>query len=94
MSSIEVLCWKNTQYSRPERVEVVGIPSSVEDKDFGIMEKLLETCHCLKKQSDRNIIKFLRRKDCEHAMQKSELRKLNHLNWIYIMIYINETLYP
>ena len=70
MSSIEVLCWKNTQYSRPERVEVVGIPSSVEDKDFGIMEKLLETCHCLKKQSDGNVIKFLRRKDGEHAMQK------------------------
>ena len=34
MSSIERQCWKNTQYSRRECVEVVGLSSSIEDKDL------------------------------------------------------------
>ena len=34
MSSIERQCWKNTQCSRRECVEVVGLPSSIEDKDL------------------------------------------------------------
>ena len=33
-SSIERQCWKNAQYSRRECVEVVGLPSSIEDKDL------------------------------------------------------------
>ena len=34
MSSIERQFWKNAQYSRRECVEVVGLPSSFEDKDL------------------------------------------------------------
>ena len=34
MSSIERQCWKNAQYSRRECVEVVGLPSSTEDKEL------------------------------------------------------------
>ena len=33
-SSIERQCWKNAQYSRRECVGVVGLPSSIEDKDL------------------------------------------------------------
>ena len=34
MPSIEKQCWKNSQHSRRECVEVVGLPSSIEDKDL------------------------------------------------------------
>ena len=34
ISSIERQCWKNAQYSWRECVEVVGLPSSIEDKDL------------------------------------------------------------
>ena len=81
MSSIERQCYKNAQYSRREFVEVVGLPSSVEDKDLepivcrvlqhigvGITREGIKACHRLNKQSDRTIVKFSRRKDCEHAM--------------------------
>ena len=34
MSSIERQCWKNSQYSWRECVEVVRLPSSIEDKDL------------------------------------------------------------
>ena len=90
MSSIERQCWKNAQYSRSECVEVVGLPSSIEDKDLepticrvlqhigvGITGESIEACHRLNKQSDRTTVKFSRRKDFEHAMRKkNELRKL------------------
>ena len=32
ISSTERQCWKNTQYSWRERVEVVGLPSSIDKK--------------------------------------------------------------
>ena len=34
MSSIQRQCWKNAQYSRREFFELVGLPSSIEDKDL------------------------------------------------------------
>ena len=34
MPSIERQCWKNAQYSRREYVELVGLPSSIEEKDL------------------------------------------------------------
>ena len=69
---------------------MVGLPWSIEDKEpeptvcrvlkrigVDITGESIEACHRLNKQSDRTIVKFLRRKDCEHAMRKkSELRKL------------------
>ena len=85
MSSIERQCWKNAQYSRCECVEVVGLLSLIEDKDLeptvcrvlqhigvGITGEGIEACHRLNKQSDRTIVKFLRRKDCEHVMRKKK----------------------
>ena len=89
MSSIERQCWKNAQYSRRECVEVVGLSSSIEGKeleptvcrvfqDIGvdIMGKSIEACHRLNK-SDRTIVKFSRRKDCEHVLRKKKLNKEN-----------------
>ena len=90
MSSIERQCWKNTQYSRRECVEVVGLPSSIEDKDLeptvcrvvqhigvGITREGIEACYRLNKQSGRTIVTFSRRKYCEHVMRKkSESKKL------------------
>ena len=91
MPSIERQYWKNTQYPQLACVEVQGLPSSIEDKELeptvcwvlphigvGITGERIEACHRLNKQSDRTIVKFSRRKDCEHVMRKkSELRKLN-----------------
>ena len=43
----------------------------------GITGEIIEACHRLNKQSERTIVKFPRRKDCEHAMRKKiELRIL------------------
>ena len=74
-------CWANAQYSRREYVEVTGIPKTVESKDlehtickvfnsiaFDIGEDRIEACHRLSK-SDRTIVKFSRRKDCQHLMR-------------------------
>ena len=78
---MERQCWANTQYSRRECTEVVGIPNSVdsnelEDKVLTVFQKIgcelsprdLEACHRLRKNSDRVIVKFSRRKDCEQIM--------------------------
>ena len=85
MSSIERQCWKNAQHLRRECVAVVGIPLSIKDKELeptvcrklqhtgvDITGERIEACHRLNKQSDRTFIKFLRGKDCEHAMQKKK----------------------
>ena len=87
---MERQCWANTQYSRRECLEVVGIPDSVqnnelEDKVLPIFKKIgsevsprdTEACHRLKKDNDRVILKFSRRKDCEQMM--SVKKDLKHL---------------
>ena len=67
------------QYSRRECIEVVGILNNInelEDKVLIVFQKLgcelspqdLEACHRLRKNSDRVIVKFSRRKDCEQIM--------------------------
>ena len=85
---MERQCWANAQYSRRECLEVVGIPDSVqnnelEDKVLIIFKKIgsevspsdIEACHRLKKDNDKVIVKFSRRKDCEHIMSgKKDLK--------------------
>ena len=111
MSSSERQWWINVKYSRRECVEVVGLPSSIEDKDLeptvcrmlqhigaGITGEGIEACHRLKKHSDSTIVKFSRRKNCEHVIRKkSELRKLKPSE-LYLpngtKLYINERLCP
>ena len=74
MSSIERQCWKKTQYLWSEYVEVVGLTSSIKDKD-------LEPTVCRVFQHVGVGITGegieAKRKDYGHVMQKkSELRKL------------------
>ena len=91
LSSLEPKCWKNAQYTRREYGEVVGIPSSVEHDQLeptvcrilhhigvNISGDKIEACHRMGINSDRTIVKFLSRRDCEHTMcVKKDLKDLD-----------------
>ena len=63
-----------------------------------IMGERIEACFRLKRQSGRTIVRFFRRKDCEHVMRKkSELKKLKPSDLDLpsgTILYINESLCP
>ena len=100
-------CWANAQYLRRKCLEVIGIPKTVESKDlvhtvckvfisigFDIEENRIEACHRLTK-SDRTIVKFSQRKDCQHI--KKGLKDLNPTNLSFpegTKIYLNDSLCP
>ena len=103
--------WANVQYSRRKCCEVVGIPdiaqnNMLEDKVLTIFKKIgsevsprdIEACHRLKKDNDRVIVKFSRRKDCEQIM--SVKKDLKHLKMQEVglpgnrSIFINTSLCP
>ena len=111
LSSVERQCWKNAQYSRREFVEVVGIPSPVEQDQLeptvcrilhhigvNISGDKIEACHRLGKNSDRTIVKFSSRKDCEHTMLvKKDLKDLDATDLDLpagTKLYINGSLCP
>ena len=110
LENTERQCWANAQYSRCECVEVIGILKSVDSRDlehtvckvfnsigFDIEEDRIEACHRLTK-SDRTIVKFSRRKDCQHLMRiKKGLKDLNPTNLSFpegTKIYVNDSLCP
>ena len=80
----------NTQYSRRECVEILGIPTSVPaneleetfckivDKiEFKINYRDIESCHRVGSQGC-TIVKFSHKKDCQHLMKvKKDLSKLS-----------------
>ena len=84
-------CWANAQYSRRECMEISGIPSSVSDKELeekvvkvfdklgcNVKENCIEACHRIKKGSDKTIVKFSKRKDCQQIMSvKKDLRNMD-----------------
>ena len=90
LSSVEQQCWKNAQYSRRECAEVMGIPSSVEHDQLepilcrilhhigvNISGDKIEACHQLDENSEKTIVKFSSRKDCEHKVgAKKDLKDL------------------
>ena len=107
--STERQCWANAQYSCRECIEVAGIPSSVsndnlENKFLKIFDKLgvpitpnnIEACHRIKKDSDRKIVKFNKRKDCQHVMRvKKDLKNMTSTDIdlpVGTTIYLNESL--
>ena len=111
LSSSERQCWKTALYSRRECAEVLGILSSVEHDQleptvFIILHHIgvniswikIEACHRLGKNSDRAIVKFSSRKDCEHMMRvKKDLKDLNATNFVLLAgtrLYINDSLCP
>ena len=110
LENTERQCWTNAQYSRRECLEVIGIPKTVESKDleqtvckvfnsigFDNKEDRIEACHRLTK-SDRTIVKFSRRKDCQHLMRiKKGLKDLNPTNLSFpegTKMYVNDSLCP
>ena len=110
LENTERECWANDLCSRRECVEVIGIPKTVKSKDlehtvckvfnsigFGIGEDRIEAYHRLTK-SVRTIVKFSRRKDCQHLMRiKKELKDINPTNLSFpegSKIYVNDSLYP
>ena len=111
LSSVERQCWKNAQYFRREYVEVVRIPSLVEHDQLeptvcrilhhigvNISGDKIEACHRLGKNSDRTIVKFSSRKDCEHTMRvKKDLKDLDATDLDLpagTKLYINDSLCP
>ena len=111
LSCVERQCWKNAQYSRRECLEVMGIPPSVEHDqleptacrilhyiDVNISGDKIEACHRLGKKSDRTIVKFSSRKDCEHTMRvKKDLKDLDATDLDLpagTKLYINDSLCP
>ena len=88
-------------------MEVIGIPKTIESNDlehtvcnsigFDIEEDRIEACHRLTK-SDRTIVTFSRRKDCQHLMRiKKGLKDLNPTNLSFpegTKIYVNDSLCP
>ena len=90
LSTLERQCWANAQYSRRECLDIVGIPRKVsgevlEEKVLNIFGKLgcdispdrIEACHHVGRTNDTVIVKFSRRKDCQHVWNvKKDLKKL------------------
>ena len=107
--STERQCWANAQYSRRECIEVAGIPSSVSDdnlenKVLKIFDKLgvpinpnnIEACHRIKKDSERTIVKFNKRKDCQQVIRaKKDLKNMTFTDIdlpVGTTLYLNESL--
>ena len=90
LTTLERQCWANAQYSRRECLDIVGIPREVsgevlEEKVLNIFGKLgcdispdrIEACHRVGRTNDTVIVKFSRRKDCQHVWSvKKDLKKL------------------
>ena len=108
MNNVERQCWVNAQYSRRERLEVVGIPSSVNLKDLegkvctvftriGVSVKPddIEACHRLYNDK-KTIDKFSNRKVCQQVLRvKKELKNIDPSEFNFpegTAIFINESL--
>ena len=90
LSTLERQCRANAQYSRRECLHIVRIPREVsggilEEKVLNIFGKLgcnispdrIEACHRVGRTNDTVIVKFSRRKDCQHVWNvKKNLKKL------------------
>ena len=110
LSSLERGLHSQEQYSRRESLEVVGIPSSVDDKNlqstvcsiFGKIDVVccdsndIEDCHRIK--GDRTIINFSsQRKSSQVLNKKKKLKNLDTGKYGFndgSRIYINESLCP
>ena len=87
---MESQCWTNTQYSRLECLDIIGISSKVEanaleEKVVTIFKKLgcnipfnrVGACHRVSKMSATFIMKFSHRNDCQQVLAvKMDMRKI------------------
>ena len=107
MKDIERRCLANSQYSRRECIELVGIPEDVKDEsledkvsdifneiDADVNKQSFEACHRLKK--GRVIVKFKSRRDIQRVLSKRKHLKDIKLEALDFpsetKIYINESL--
>ena len=80
LTALERQCWANAQYSGPECLDIVGIPHEVsrevlKEKVLKIFGKLgcdispdrIEACNRVGRTSDTVIVKYSKRKDCQHV---------------------------
>ena len=88
--NMERQCWANAPYSRPECLDIIGIPTEVEpdvlEKNVvNILEKLgctippnhTDACYRVSKKSAIVIVTFSRKKDSHQVLAvKKDLRKL------------------
>ena len=103
-------CWGNTQYSRRDTLEIVGIPNSVgnsvlDETVRGVFKKIgveidernVQACHRLK-EKERTTFKFVNRKDCLQIRRvKKDLKSLDATEFDFpenTKIFINESLCP
>ena len=68
------------QYIRRNNIEIVGIPSTVSDKDLEKRVVEIEACHCLKdcrnNKENCTIVRFVNRNVCDQLHQnKKKLKK-------------------
>ena len=107
MKFLERQCWANKQYSRPECLEISGVPEFVTDKSFEgkilkLLEKIdvevhpdhIEVCHWIKSNAGpkKVIIKISWRKD-KISRAKKKLKGLDlSLIGINSAVYINDSL--
>ena len=109
--TLEGQCWENSQYSRRECHDIVDIHHEVSGKvldekflkifgklGFGISPHYTEVCHCVSRTTNTVIVKFSKRKDCQHVWSfKKDLEKLNTENLELhgnIKLFINRSLCP
>ena len=102
---------RSAQYSRRECAEIIGIPNSIVHNDFektvrkvlqhigaDICEEKIESHHRINKKSNRTIVKFSRRKDCEQVMRvKKDLKDLDPTDLDFpagTRLFINDGLCP
>ena len=90
LNTLERQCWANAQYSRRKYLDLVSIPHEVsgeilEEKVLKIFGKLgcdissdrFEAYHRVGRTNDTVIIKFSKRKDCQHVWSvNKDLKKL------------------
>jgi len=99
-------CASNEQYSRRECIEIVGLPSSIDNDiledevvnllneiDVPVSKDSFQACHKLKKK-DRIIVKFKNRKDCLLTLKnKKTLNEFDFSSKYNVKkLYINESL--
>ena len=110
LTETERHCWENSQYSRRECVDVVGLPTDVEDDAlektvialFGkigwdISEGNIESCHRYNRHGNV-IVKLSKRKDIQKILQNKKDLKSFRLSDIGLSgtskVYINISLCP
>ena len=94
---METQCWANAQCSRREYLEVVGIPSRVNIKDFESKVRIvfnrigvalkpdeIEACYRLYNNKEM-IVKFLKRKLCQQVCEwRTNWKTLTQANLIFL----------